>query len=596
MGPRTWGLIGIGLALVGIGGCRCDRADQRPPEGPKALVSLAWPGASASEVEQKLALPVEAALQSLPGLARLETRSSEGQLVAVVEGAGGSGRELAWRRAVVEALGDLAQGLPADVEAPVLLASARPASRLLVLGAELDRLGLQRLGRRLADELERLPGVAAVRLVGARERQVVVEVDPDLLRAYGLTAADLSRALRVATAELPAGSIATRKGELLVRAAPPSGGLGVRDLERLPLRTSADGSPIYLGDLARLSSGFADVPATEVLTPKGPGLVLSVQLGDGPAGREALSGLRDVLKRFALRAPAGVWLHELDLEGRSAGRLVIGRIEPPAGTSSERVAELLRPLRRGPDLLAGADGFAVIIGAADLPLPEVLAGHRVLVLAATDPRDTAGLVARLTDWAARTPDLQANFGRLDDLLRPGARVEFLVCADAPGPPAAEVAGWLDAIGEAVVWRGGLEPRPELSIALDRERLAQMGLRPDEVQRVIRQATSGEVVSELQAGRERVLVRLRLANQRAGDPEALTRIPVSAPGGQVVPLAQLARLERRLAPAEYLRIGGRRCVRLLVDPEAPWSESRVRSAVKRVGRGLPGGASLQARRL
>ena len=55
----------------------------------------------------------------------------------------------------------------------------------------------------LDDTLERLPGVAAVRLVGARERQVVVEVDPDLLRAYGLTTADLSRALHQATAAQP---------------------------------------------------------------------------------------------------------------------------------------------------------------------------------------------------------------------------------------------------------------------------------------------------------------------------------------------------------------------------------------------------------
>ena len=64
--------------------------------------------------------------------------------------------------------------------------------------------------KQVKEHLESLPGVGAIKIVGDREREVQVVVDARRLDAYGLTIADVARALAAQNVEVPAGRVSTR--------------------------------------------------------------------------------------------------------------------------------------------------------------------------------------------------------------------------------------------------------------------------------------------------------------------------------------------------------------------------------------------------
>src|SRR5262249_51457259 len=103
--------------------------------------------------------------------------------------------------------------------------------------------------------LETIPDVGAVNLVGARTRAVQVAVDFDKLRAYGLTVQDVRNALEKQNLEVPGGRIEQGTRELVVRT------LGrmtaVHDFNQLIL-ANVGGHPIQLRDVATVSDSIEE--------------------------------------------------------------------------------------------------------------------------------------------------------------------------------------------------------------------------------------------------------------------------------------------------------------------------------------------------
>jgi copper/silver efflux system protein len=85
-------------------------------------------------------------------------------------------------------------------------------------------------------------------------------------------------------------------------------------------------------------------------------------------------------------------------------------------------------------------------------------------------------------------------------------------------------------------------KPYLEIVLDRPALALHGLTVAKVQNVIQTAIGGKTATVTVEGRQRNAVRVRYLRERRNDLESLQRIHVTAPGGEVVPLSELADLE------------------------------------------------------
>jgi multidrug efflux pump subunit AcrB len=112
----------------------------------------------------------------------------------------------------------------------------------------------------LADEIRRellsLPEVSAATVVGAREYEISVEISEQLLREYHLTLGDVANIIAASSLDIPAGSVQTRNGDIMLRTL---GQAYVQsDFENIVLRTWPDGTRLMLGDIATVDDGFVD--------------------------------------------------------------------------------------------------------------------------------------------------------------------------------------------------------------------------------------------------------------------------------------------------------------------------------------------------
>ena len=112
------------------------------------------------------------------------------------------------------------------------------------------------MAERVRDDLAAMPEISIVELANARPYEIAVEVSEQSLRRHGLTFDDVAQAVRQSSLDLPAGSVKTEGGEILLRT---KGQAYVRDeFESLVVLTNPDGTRLLLRDIATIVDGFAD--------------------------------------------------------------------------------------------------------------------------------------------------------------------------------------------------------------------------------------------------------------------------------------------------------------------------------------------------
>ncbi len=137
--------------------------------------------------------------------------------------------------------------------------------------------------------------------------------------------------------------------------------------------------------------------------------------------------------------------------------------------------------------------------------------------------------------------------------------------------------------------------PELRVRADDRRLAEAGWTRPELGNVVRALGDGIWLGEHFDGDQRLPIILRAPGYDS--PETLLRAPLATPSGSVLPLAELARIETTLSPAQLRRVDRRRTVTLTVDPPIDLSleESLARienTVVPALRRALPPDAGVR----
>jgi len=94
--------------------------------------------------------------------------------------------------------------------------------------------------------------------------------------------------------------------------------------------------------------------------------------------------------------------------------------------------------------------------------------------------------------------------------------------------------------------------PMVRVRVNRDRIARFGVRVDDVLAAVEAARSGHVVGSVLEGKRRFDIAVRLAEGIAADPDALGAVPVGAPDGRLIPLAQLAEITIEEGPAQISR--------------------------------------------
>jgi HAE1 family hydrophobic/amphiphilic exporter-1 len=186
---------------------------------PIVTVTVVYPGADPETMETKVADPIEEAVNSLSGIDQLRSTSLEGVAQVFVQFDLDVDLDVA-AQDVRDRIAGVQRDLPQGAEPPVvekLDIGASPVLQIAVSGSA-DAITLAAYAEDvLKPGLERIDGVGKLELVGSREREAHVWIDPERLRTYGLTVVDLVNALGSQSVDLPGGRVTRGSEELVVR-------------------------------------------------------------------------------------------------------------------------------------------------------------------------------------------------------------------------------------------------------------------------------------------------------------------------------------------------------------------------------------------
>ncbi|NBQ57793.1 MAG: efflux RND transporter permease subunit [Opitutaceae bacterium] len=219
---------------------------------PMIDVFSALPGATPTEIENRLTRPLEKLLWEIPGVEYLYSTSSPGRSVIIVRYKVGTEIEPALVR-LNQRLNANLDRLPLGATAPLVKPRTIddvPVLALTFSSATHDHLALRRLAQLVDDAIKTIPQVAETTLIGGVRRAVRVQLDPTALAARGLTVAQVTPALQAANRQLQSGSRPFNNTEFLLET-----GAFLRDsadVGSVVISTQAT-APIYLRDVATIS-------------------------------------------------------------------------------------------------------------------------------------------------------------------------------------------------------------------------------------------------------------------------------------------------------------------------------------------------------
>ena len=269
---------------------------------PIVTVTTIWPGASPQEVEQEVVQRQEEQLNTLEGLVKMTSQSSDSRGSISLEFSVGVDPDATLLK-VSNKLQQVSSYPPA-AERPILTSasgSENTAIAWIVLDAKPgyeDSLDVQRY-RDFAQDvietaLERVPGVAQSNVYGGYERELQVTVDPEALAARGITISDVIGAITRENVNISAGSFDEGKRRYIVRTVgeyhDPS------DIEDVVVR-SLNGSRVRVGDVARAQIGFKKQTAT-VRVKGHPAIVVNATRETGSNVLEVMQGIQKTIKEL----------------------------------------------------------------------------------------------------------------------------------------------------------------------------------------------------------------------------------------------------------------------------------------------------------
>jgi HAE1 family hydrophobic/amphiphilic exporter-1 len=274
---------------------------------PTIVAQTAYPGASPEVVEREVSKPIEEALNTTEGLKEITSTSTEGSSMVRLQF--NLGVDVMKMQPEVQGkVARIRRQLPRDIEEPVIIRfdpNDRPIMSIVMKSAtrpmrELTDLADEVIGKRI----ESIPGVGGVNTVGGSAREIRVELDPDALRAYGISPAQVVTALQRENQEVPAGRIQRGDTERLVRiTGRVTDPLAFGDVTVVV----RNGAPIRVRDVGHVVDGTAEKRSASLMGLE-PALSLEVLKITGSNTVEVADQVRVVIEQLQEQLPSDIQL------------------------------------------------------------------------------------------------------------------------------------------------------------------------------------------------------------------------------------------------------------------------------------------------
>ncbi|WP_324285404.1 efflux RND transporter permease subunit [Enterobacter ludwigii] len=268
-------LAGI-FSFFGLG-----RAEDPPFTVKQMTVITVWPGATAQEIQDQVAEPLEKRLQELKWYDRTETYTRPGMAfitLSLQDKTPPSQVQEEFYQARKK-LGDETKNLPAGVMGPMIndeFSDVTFALFALKAKGEPQRL-LVRDAEALRQQLLHVPGVKKVNIIGEQAERIYISFSHDRLATLGLSPQDIFTTLNSQNALTAAGSIETRGAQIFIRL---DGAFDkLQKIRDTPL--IAQGKTLRLSDVATVDRGYEDPPTLQIRNQQEPTLLLGIVMREG---------------------------------------------------------------------------------------------------------------------------------------------------------------------------------------------------------------------------------------------------------------------------------------------------------------------------
>ncbi|SDA92950.1 efflux RND transporter permease subunit [Sinorhizobium sp. NFACC03] len=271
-------------------------------------VTAVWPGATAREMQDLVAEPLEKRIQELTWYDRVETTTRPGYAfltVTLKDSTPASAVEEEFYQARKK-LGDEARNLPAGVFGPFVNDEYSDVSfALYALKAQgMPMRDLVRQAEGIRQDLLHVPGVKKINILGERPEQIFVEFSFAKLATLGISAQDIAAALQNQNRVTPAGSIDTRGPQVFIRF--DGAYNNIQAIADTPI--VAGGRTLKLSDFAHIRRGYEDPATYSIRHEREPAIMLGVVMQSGWNGLELGKALEERSAAIAQTLPLGMTL------------------------------------------------------------------------------------------------------------------------------------------------------------------------------------------------------------------------------------------------------------------------------------------------
>lgn len=216
-------------------------------------IGMAYPGSTPEEVERGITKRIEDAILDLQGIDKVTSNISEGNSAILVEVESGYDK-----RKLIDDIQreiDRITDFPEEALDPVVIdvEFTVPVIALTIFG-EVSERRLKAVADEMEDVIRERVQVSAINMIGVRQPEISVEVDPALLNEHNLTFAEVAEAIRRSNLDLPAGEIKATDGRILLRT------LGESDdaerIREIIVRSDISGTLLRVDDVAEVRDDY----------------------------------------------------------------------------------------------------------------------------------------------------------------------------------------------------------------------------------------------------------------------------------------------------------------------------------------------------
>ncbi len=312
------------LGMIGIWSYRGLGQAEDPPFTFKVMVvQTQWPGATATEISEKVTEVIEKKLQEIPDLDYLRSysRPGESQVFFVVKDSINPARVPDVWYQVRKKVSDVRSNLPADIRGPFFNDEFGDTfgNIYALTGEGFDDGDLRDYAERVKLELLRVPNVAKIELIGRQDPKIYVEISNAKLATLGVSFAQLQNTLATQNAIVPGGSFETATDRIYLRT---TGALDSVDAIRdLSIRGS-NGRLFRLGDIASVKRGFVDPPQPRMRFKGQQAIGIAVSMRSGGDIIALGHDLEAATAQIAKTLPLGLDLHKVADQPAAVSRSV----------------------------------------------------------------------------------------------------------------------------------------------------------------------------------------------------------------------------------------------------------------------------------